>query len=131
MRKSRLLNGEISKVLSDLGHTQCIVIADAGLPVPEGVRLIDLSIERGYPRFQPVLDVIADEFVYERCVYASEIESKNPDCLSGIRASLGDIAYEKVPHEEFKRLTRDALAVIRTGETSSYANVILYGGVDF
>ena len=37
----------------------------------------------------------------------------------------------KVPHEEFKRLMEKAKCVIRTGETSPYANVILIGGVNF
>ena len=59
MRRSKLLNGEISKLLSDLGHTQCVVLADAGLPVPAGVRLIDLSVARGLPSFVDVLNVIA------------------------------------------------------------------------
>lgn len=37
----------------------------------------------------------------------------------------------KVPHEEFKRLMEKAKCVVRTGETSPYANVILIGGVNF
>lgn len=131
MRRSRLLNGEISKLLSEMGHTQYVVIGDCGLPVPEGVRLIDLSIERGLPTFKAVLDVIASEFVYEKCLYADEIEEKNPECLRDIKACLGDIEYAHVSHEEFKRISRGANAIIRTGETSPYANVALYGGVDF
>lgn len=131
MRRSKLLNGEISKLLSDLGHTQCVVLADAGLPVPAGVRLIDLSVARGLPSFVDVLNVIAEEFVCEKCVYAAEIEAKNPECLAAIQKALGNVAYEAVPHETFKAMSGAALAVIRTGETRSYANVLLYGGVDF
>lgn len=131
MRRSRLLNGEISKLLSDMGHTQFVVIGDCGLPVPEGVRLIDLSLERGLPAFRDVLDVIASEFVYEKCLYADEIEEKNPECLKQIKACLGEIEYEHVCHEEFKNRSKGAVAIIRTGETSPYANVALYGGVDF
>jgi D-ribose pyranase len=36
-----------------------------------------------------------------------------------------------LPHDEFKRLCEQAKAVIRTGECSPYANVILHSGVIF
>ena len=38
---------------------------------------------------------------------------------------------KKVFHEEFKKLTENAKCIVRTGENSSYANVILVGGVNF
>ena len=44
MKRYGILNSHISKVLSDLGHTDSIVIADAGLPIPEDVHEIDLAI---------------------------------------------------------------------------------------
>ena len=37
----------------------------------------------------------------------------------------------EVPHEEFKRLTRSSEAIVRTGECTPYANVILKSGVAF
>ncbi len=36
MKKGALLNSEISHVVSRLGHTDSLVICDAGLPVPAG-----------------------------------------------------------------------------------------------
>jgi len=38
---------------------------------------------------------------------------------------------ELVSHEELKRLSQKAAAVVRTGEFTPYANVILYSGVVF
>ncbi len=55
MYKTGTLNSEISKVLSDLGHTDTIVIADCGLPVPKGVQKIDLAVRQGLPSF---IDVV-------------------------------------------------------------------------
>jgi len=47
MKKHGILNSHISKVLTDLGHTDTIVIADCGLPIPDGVARIDLALELG------------------------------------------------------------------------------------
>ena len=44
MKKCGHLNREVSRVLARMGHTDSLVIADCGLPVPEGVECIDLSI---------------------------------------------------------------------------------------
>ena len=41
------------------------------------------------------------------------------------------VPIESVPHTEFKALTRESRAVVRTGECSPYANVILRSGVIF
>jgi D-ribose pyranase len=41
------------------------------------------------------------------------------------------IEVEQVPHEAFKQRSREAKAIIRTGECSPYANVILHSGVIF
>ena len=42
------------------------------------------------------------------------------------------IELERVPHEQFKALTRDGTsAFVRTGECTPYANVILCSGVTF
>ncbi len=44
MKRGELLNSYLSGLIADLGHKDKIVIADAGLPVPEGVEKIDLAV---------------------------------------------------------------------------------------
>ena len=51
MKRTRLLNSELSYEISRVGHTASITLCDAGLPIPAGVKRIDLAIERGYPGF--------------------------------------------------------------------------------
>lgn len=55
MQKIGILNSEIAKVLADMGHTDTIVIGDCGLPVPDGVKKIDLALKLGTPRFWKLL----------------------------------------------------------------------------
>lgn len=66
MKKHGILNSHIAKLLADLGHTDTIVIADAGLPVPPGVPKIDLALTLGTPGFREVTKLIADEMVVEK-----------------------------------------------------------------
>lgn len=125
MKKNGILNSEIAKVLADLRHTDYIVIGDAGLPVPEGVKQIDLALVLGTPSFMQVLQVIHSEMVVEACVVASEIKKDNPQILAGINGLYPDIELEDVSHEEFKELTKKAKVIIRTGEATPYANIML------
>lgn len=131
MKKDRLLNPDILAAVASLGHTEYFVIADCGLPIPEGVNVVDISLTAGIPSFLDTLKAVNSELVSESYIVASEIETVNPKKLAEIKAELGVMPYKTVPHEEFKELLYDAKCVVRTGETSSYANIILVGGVNF
>lgn len=131
MKRYGILNSDISKVLSDLGHTDYIVIADAGLPIPEGIKKIDLAIKPGMPLFIDVVNAIEEDMVIEKVTIASEIEEGNPNHATYLKGKFADKEIEHVSHEEFKQLTKQAKAVIRTGEITPYANCILQSGVFF
>ncbi|PRP55545.1 D-ribose pyranase [Bacillus halotolerans] len=131
MKRHGILNSHLAKLLADLGHTDKIVIADAGLPVPDGVLKIDLSLKPGFPAFQDVAAVLADEMAVEKVIVASEIKVSNPENASFIETLFSEEAVDCLPHEEFKELTKEAKAVIRTGEFTPYANCILQAGVLF
>ena len=131
MKKTELINSEISAVISHMGHTDGIVIGDCGLPIPDCVKRIDLALVRNQPRFVDTLKAVLSELWVERAVVATElIESGNP-LLEEIKTLLPGVLIEGVPHEEFKDLTSKTKAIIRTGECTPYANIILYSGVKF
>ena len=132
MKKHGHLNRDIARVLARMGHTDSLVIADCGLPVPDGVECIDVSLAAGVPDFFAVLDSALGLEVGEHAVFASEAQTHNAAVMARSRdMAAARIAVENVPHEEFKRRCREAKAVIRTGECSPYANVILHSGVIF
>ena len=131
MYKTGTLNSEISKVLSDLGHTDTIVIADCGLPVPKGVQKIDLAVRQGLPSFIDVVDEVARHMVIEHVTLAEEIKDSNPAVLKEVGSIMKDIPNDFVTHEQFKTLTENSEAIIRTGEATPYANIILRSGVNF
>ncbi|UXU84490.1 D-ribose pyranase [Mammaliicoccus sciuri] len=129
MYKTGILNSEISKVLSDLGHTDRIVIADCGLPVPKGVRKIDLALTFGVPSFESVYDILLEHMSVQKMIFAEEIKTDNSVLYEKIQET--DVEREFVSHEAFKKLTQDTVAIIRTGEATPYANVILESDVLF
>jgi D-ribose pyranase len=132
MKRFGHLNREVSRVLARMGHTDSLAIADCGLPMPQGVECIDLSIALGEPGFIRVLDSVLADFKAERAVFAAEAKEHNlPVAARASRLSVEAVQVEFVPHESLKSLTHHARAVIRTGEATPYANVVLYSGVIF
>ncbi len=131
MKKHGVLNSEIASVLASLGHTDTIVIADCGLPIPDGVKRIDLAVEIGKPSFLDVLQVVADDMAIEKVTLAEEVINNNAEVNKEIELKLIEPAFEYVSHEQFKEHTKNTKAIIRTGEATPYANVILHAGVIF
>jgi D-ribose pyranase len=131
MKRTALLHAELSEVIARLGHGDLLVIGDAGLPIPDGPRRIDLAVTPGVPRFHDVLAAVLAEMQVESAVVAQELAARNPGVEAGIRRALSAVPIETLPHEDFKALTRGARAMVRTGECSPYANVILRAGVVF
>lgn len=133
MKKQGILNSDISRVLSCMGHTDCIAVGDCGLPIPEEVERIDLALEFGVPSFMDVLRVITKDMKVEKIVLAEEIREQNPKVLGEIKELFAGQELETVfvSHTELKKQTRECKAVIRTGETTPYANIILQSGCIF
>lgn len=139
MKRGKLINSEISHVISKMGHTDTLTIGDCGLPVPDHVQRIDLAVIKGLPEFMPVLEAVLEEQEIEKVILAEEIQEFNPALLEEIlklieatsQKEKKKIVIEYVSHENFKKLTRDSKAVVRTGEYKAYANIILVSGVTF
>ncbi len=133
MKKAGILNSDISRVLSYLGHTDTICIGDCGLPIPDEVERIDLALCFGEPTFMRTLEIVAGDMKIEKIVLATEIKEQNKEVLAQIEALFAEqnIEVAFVPHTELKEQTKQCKAVIRTGETTPYANIILQAGCIF
>jgi D-ribose pyranase len=108
-----------------------LVIADAGLPIPAETQRIDLALTEGIPTFLDTLGAVLREVQVERVIVAEEMLDVSPGIYEAIVELLGDLPIETVTHLIFKEQTRSARAVVRTGEFTPYANVILVAGVVF
>ncbi|MDW8844883.1 D-ribose pyranase [Erwinia sp. MMLR14_017] len=139
MKKGTLLNSEISSLVSRLGHTDSVVVGDAGLPIPAGPQRIDLALTQGIPSFMQVVKSVTEEMQVESAIIAEEIKTHNPQLHSELLALLdllqqhqgNTLSIQYVTHQQFKQQTQRSQAVIRSGECSPFANIILCAGVTF
>jgi D-ribose pyranase len=129
MRTSGIWHAGLVEVIVSMRHHDTLVVADAGLPIPNHVPTIDLGWSRRQPRFLPVLNAVVAELVVECATIATE--ASDDELLSGLTAALGDVPLDRTTHEELKRSCATAKAVVRTGEDTPFANVILHAGVPF
>lgn len=139
MKRLGILNSDIARVLAYMGHTDTLAIGDCGLPVPDTTERIDLAIEFGKPSFMDVLKSVSKDMKIEKIVLAEEIREQNPEMLAQIEQLFKEIEQETgqkaevefVSHIELKKKTENCKAVIRSGETTPYANIILQSGCIF
>lgn len=131
MKKTKLINSELSYEIAKMGHTDEITIADCGLPIPKDINRIDLALVRGIPTFRDTLEAILLELEVEEIILAEEIKENNSEILDFINEKLGDKKVSFISHEEFKKRTLHSKTIVRTGEASPYANIILKSGVAF
>lgn len=137
MKRHGILNSDIARVLSCMGHTDRLCIGDCGLPIPDGTERIDLALRFGQPSFLETLREVAGDMKIEKIILAEEIKEKNPRQLKAItdffkRSETGfEPEIEYVSHAKLKELTKGCKAVIRTGETTPFSNIILQSGCIF
>jgi len=131
MKKTGVINAPLSAVIAELGHKDSVAIADAGLPIPKDVFRIDLALKKGVPGFIETLEVVLIEMQIEKIILAEEIKRHNPGVLNEIEELISEVNIEFISHDEFKVATKGTKAIIRTGEFSPYANIILVSGVIF
>ncbi|MEU8823221.1 D-ribose pyranase [Streptomyces sp. NPDC048636] len=134
MKRAGVINRHLSTGLALLGHTDTVMVCDAGLPVPAGPGgpvVVDLAFVLGVPTFEQVLTGLLDELVVEGATAASEVRDRNKEATALLEGLFPDASLTLVPHEELKSLTGRARLVVRTGEARPYANVLLRCGVPF
>ena len=130
MVRHGILNARLAGALARLGHTHQVVIADAGLPLPYGVpgcTVVDLALVAGIPRFEQVLDAVLDVIVVERAEAA--LESQLQPSHEWVTRRIDNLTL--ISHEDLKARLPQTQLVVRTGESTPFANVILHCGVPF
>lgn len=133
MKKTKLLNSELSYIVSKLGHYDTLTIGDCGLPIPKPVQRVDLAVTFGVPSFKEVFESICTEAVFQKVTISIDTKEQNPEFYAYIYkwAEENKVEVVEVPHPEFKKQTGHSVAVVRTGECKPFSNVILEAGVSF
>ena len=127
MLKNGILNPQINSLLSRVRHTNTLVIADRGFPFWPQIETIDLSLIDDIPTVLNVLRAVTANFTVGSAWMALEFRNgASAKTLSDFASFVPAIHYEA--HIEFKRRVPSAIGLIRTADTTPYANIILESG---
>jgi D-ribose pyranase len=127
----KILNPQLVQAIAGLGHRDRLVVTDAGLPLPAGTPRLDLSVVAGMPSLVDVLSVVLEELKVEAAYVAEEFAPESPGTYKPVAALLSGCELRHVPHTQLEEMLPTAKLIVRTGEFSHYANVVLVGGVTF
>lgn len=131
LKTCNIINSELNYMLSSIGHTDILLITDAGYPIPSDAWVVDLSIERNLPDLVPVLEIISRAFIAEKVIYADYIPNHNVHLYKDLLNIFNDCEHETVPHETMLiDIGKKAKGFIRTGAYNPWGNIALVAGVD-
>lgn len=131
MKKRGILNAPLSAALATLGHTDLIMVVDAGFPIPPGANRIDLAVAENIPDLRTVLSLIADEIVVEGVVRADDVVTNNPRLDEWLQSTFDDAEFTTRTHADvLGELAHQAKVIVRTGAFEPWGNVGLFCGVD-
>lgn len=124
-----ILNPKLLSLLARVRHTNALVIADRGFPLWPDVETIDLSLVDDVPTVLQVLAAIRPNYHVAHAFMAREFNKHNNfSTRAGFAKSLKGVPLTFEPHVQFKKRAPSAIGLIRTGDTTQYANMILVSG---
>jgi len=131
LRKPRIINTEFNHMLSSMGHTDILLVTDAGFPIPSDAWVVDLSITRNFPDLVPVLEIVSEVFMAEKLIYADYVPAHNPMLHGALGRLFQDCVHETVTHEAMMSdIAKQAKGIVRTGGYDPWGNIALVAGVD-
>lgn len=135
---SPLISPELLKVLASMGHGDEIVLADAHFPGhtmnTQVLRADGLKIPDLLAAILPLFEL--DQYVPHPLAMMAAVEGDQLD--PAVEASYSQAihktnpqapAIERIERFAFYERTKQAFAVVMTGETAKYGNIILKKGV--
>lgn len=135
MKKHGILNKRLMEAIMDMGHTEIIVIGDAGVPIARPEQRVDLALTADVPTIAEVLDLIMDEMIFEKAIVAKEQKLYNPVHFANVEKMVQSryptMEVSTMPHEDFfAEYLPKAKYIVRTGDLMPWGNVVLVAGID-
>ncbi|MHC1772513.1 MAG: D-ribose pyranase [Flexilinea sp.] len=131
MKRGAILNSGLINAIGCMGHTDLMMICDAGYPIPIDAWKVDLALTKDDPDIYKILTLIEKDLVVEKVIFAEEQEKYNSPLSSKVKNLFNYAELEKVPHTEVMTTLRAKVKIfIRSGSFEPWGNVILQSGVD-
>jgi D-ribose pyranase len=129
MKEIGIINRDIAAIISEQGHGDLLLIADAGFAIPKEIEVIDISLSENKPMVMELLEELNKFYSVEKIFMSEETRSVSPSHFMKVSSAFGkDVEVEVIPHNEMKKKSASVKAAIRTGDFTAYSNVILVSG---
>lgn len=125
MKKKGIINPAIMEGLTSLGHSDAVVICDAGYPIPADAKIADISLIKGIPGFFQTLEAVLNEIIVEEYFCFSLMKELNPEGYQRILEMMPKQKGNAVEIPEFNKQAKGAKFFIRTGECAPCCNIML------
>ena len=133
MRPGRILHPELAKALATCGHTDIILVTDAGFPIPKDANRIDLGYYAGAVDVLDILRMLRKEIFVEEVAFAPEVKTHHPALYQDIQEIYtgSGAVFKGIPHEQLvEKIAPKAKVVIRSGSLNAWANFALTCSTD-
>ena len=131
MKRSVILNSELSHAIASMGHGDIMIVCDAGFPIPNSSWRVDLAVIQDIPDLETVLTAISQELVVEKVAYAAEMGDNNPLLKETVDRIFADSDFTTFPHSVvLTEMAAKAKVIVRTGAFDPWGNILLYSGVN-
>lgn len=127
MKETGILNRELAAELAKMGHMDRLLIADAGLAIPNATKVIDLSLDVNIPTSVDVLKLLLKHFSVEGVILSQATVDVSPSRQKEFMACFdGEMPCQIVPHATLRdQMTAEVKFAIRTGDFTANSNIIL------
>ncbi|MGS0897200.1 D-ribose pyranase [Burkholderia stagnalis] len=132
MKRSGILNQQLSEAIASMGHGQIMMIVDAGFPIPADAWRIDLAIGENLPTLDQLYALIAPELIVEKVMFAAEVKEHNHPLYASLTRWFDERDFAPVSYEEtVGPLAQRAKVIVRSGALDPWGNIALVAGVDY
>ncbi|MGH1525471.1 RbsD/FucU domain-containing protein [Leifsonia sp. L25] len=128
MRRGALLHPGLASAFATLGHTDLVVVTDAGFPIPATANRIDLGITDGLVDVRDLLRLVLRFVDIERAEFAPELKSHHPTLYAEVQSIFTGSGAEFSPADHETLISdhvQRAKVVIRSGSFEPWANFAL------
>ncbi len=126
MLKTGILNPHINSLLSQVRHTNTLVIADGGFPSWRDLEMVDISLVDNLARVLDVLTALRANFHVGQAFMAGEFRAADtPETISAFERAPQGIPITFEPRIDLKERAPSAVVIIHIGDKIEYANLVL------
>ncbi len=137
----KILSPELLKVLCEMGHSDCLVIADGNFPaseIPKGVPIIRMDghgiceVMEAILQLYPLDNYVEKPVTLMKVMAGDNVETPIWDEYAKLVAAVderGRNAIQNIERFDFYKEAQKAYAFVYTSESALYANIMLQKGI--